>query len=272
MAEHFEALSEAGHGLTRSGLQGVHTGEILALGYTQALESLAATTVTIPRTSPLVLVVEDDTGIADILQAYLGRGGFRTARAADGEAALSLARSLRPDLILLDLNLPKKDGFAVLAALRQQIETPVIVVSALDEDVDKLTALRIGADDYVAKPFNPNEVIARVTAVLRRSAASGPKVIRLGRLVLDADAHAAMTDTGPLTLTPSEYRLLEHLLRRAGRVQSRSELVDACLPGAEALDRTVDSHMAHLRRKLAAADAGVELTTVRGVGYRLDPA
>jgi two-component system response regulator AdeR len=228
--------------------------------------------VSAPRSSPLVLVVEDDNGIADILQAYLVRAGFRAARAKDGEAALKLARTLRPDLLLLDLNLPKKDGFAVLAALRHESDTPVIVVSALDEDVDKLTALRIGADDYVAKPFNPNEVIARITAVLRRSSAAGPKVIRLGKLTLDSEAHRAVTDSGPLVLTPSEYRLLEHLLRRAGRVQSRSELVDACLPGAEALDRTVDSHLARLRRKLSEAGAGVELTTVRGVGYRLDPA
>lgn len=225
-----------------------------------------------PRSSPLILVVEDDSGIADILQAYLLRAGFRTARATDGEAALMLARSLRPDLLLLDLNLPKKDGFAVLAALRHESDTPVIVVSALDEDIDKLTALRIGADDYVAKPFNPNEVIARISAVLRRSAGSRPRVIRMGRLVLDIEAHTAVTESGPLSLTPSEYRLLEHLLRRAGRVQSRSELVDACLPGAEALDRTVDSHLARLRRKLADAGAGVELITVRGVGYRLDPA
>ena len=108
-----------------------------------------------------------------------------------------LARSLWPDLLLLALNLPKKDGFAVLAALRHESDTPVIVVSALDEDIDKLTALRIGADDYVAKPFNPNEVIARVSAVLRRTATSGPKVIRLGRLALDIEAHAAVADLSP---------------------------------------------------------------------------
>lgn len=225
-----------------------------------------------PISSPLVLVVEDDNAIAEVLQAYLLRAGCRAVRAADGETALQLARSLRPDLLLLDLNLPRKDGFAVLAALRQEEETPVIVVSALDEDLDKLTALRIGADDYVTKPFNPNEVMARVSAVLRRSAASRTRVIRMGALVLDPDARRVTTPSGPLALTPSEYRLLEHLLRRSGRVQTRGELVDACLPDAEALDRTVDSHIAHLRRKLADAAAGVTLTTVRGVGYRLDPA
>lgn len=225
-----------------------------------------------PASSPLVLVAEDDAAIADILQAYLLRAGFRTVRAADGETALQLARSLRPDLLLLDLNLPRKDGLAVLAQLRQQDNTPVIVVSGLDAVIDKLTALRIGADDYVVKPFDPNEVVARVLAVLRRNGAGGPQVIRLGRLVLDTEAHGVTTPAGPLSLTPSEYRLLAHLMRRAGRVQSRGALVDACLPDAEALDRTVDSHIAHLRRKLAQAGAGVVLTTVRGAGYRLDPA
>ena len=225
-----------------------------------------------PVSSPLVLVVEDESAIAEILQAYLQRAGCRTLRAADGETGIQLVRSLRPDLVLLDLNLPRKDGFAVLAALRQEDDTPVIVVSALDEDVDKLTALRIGADDYITKPFNPDEVVARVSAVLRRGAALGPKVVRLGALVLDVEAHSASTPTGTLSLTPSEYRLLEQLLRRRGRVHSRSDLVDACLRDADALDRTVDSHIAHLRRKLAAAEAGVVLTTVRGVGYRLDPA
>jgi two-component system, OmpR family, response regulator AdeR len=223
-----------------------------------------------PTSSPLVLVVEDDTAIAEILQAYLARAGHRSVRAADGETALQLARSLRPDLLLLDLNLPRKDGFAVLAQLRQQEDTPVIVISALDEEIDKLTALRIGADDYVVKPFNPNEVMARISAVLRRTAGSGPKVVRIGTLVLDSAAHSVATPSGRLSLTPSEYRLLEHLIRRSGRVQSRSELIDACLPDADALDRTVDSHIAHLRRKLAAAGAGVVLSTVRGAGYRLD--
>jgi two-component system, OmpR family, response regulator AdeR len=158
----------------------------------------------------------------------------------------------------------------VLAQLRQQEDTPVIVISALDEEIDKLTALRIGADDYVVKPFNPNEVMARISAVLRRTAGSGPKVVRIGTLVLDSAAHSVATPSGRLSLTPSEYRLLEHLIRRSGRVQSRSELIDACLPDADALDRTVDSHIAHLRRKLAAAGAGVVLSTVRGAGYRLD--
>lgn len=124
-------------------------------------------------------MVEDDSAIAEILQAYLHRAGYRAVRTADGEMALQLSRALRPDLLLLDLNLPRKDGFAVLAALRHEEETPVIVLPALDDDVDKLTALGIGADDYVTKPLNPNEVIARVSAVLRRSTAVSSRVLRM---------------------------------------------------------------------------------------------
>jgi len=224
------------------------------------------------NTNPaLVLVVEDEVQIAEILTAYLERTGFRTARAGDGEVALQLKQSLRPDLILLDLNLPKRDGFAVLSSLRQDSMTPVIVISALDQDIDKLTALRIGADDYVTKPFNPNEVVARVTAVLRRSIGQQDAgLVRIGALALRSEAHAISVGQAPLLLTPSEYRLLEFLMRRPGRVFSRGDLVDACLPESETLDRTVDSHIANIRRKLSEAGAGVELTTVRGVGYRLD--
>jgi two-component system response regulator AdeR len=226
----------------------------------------------LPDPSPcLILIAEDEAQIASILDAYLRRAGFRTAHTADGETALQLARTLRPDLILLDLNLPRRDGFGVLASLRQDGQTPVIVISALDQDIDKLTALRIGADDYVTKPFNPNEVVARVAAVLRRSLANVETgLLRVGGLVLNSQAHEISTAEGPLALTPSEFRLLEHLMRRPGRVFARNDLVDACLPEAEALDRTVDSHVANLRRKLARAGAQAELTTVRGVGYRLD--
>ena len=222
-------------------------------------------------TPALVLVVEDEAQIAEILVAYLERAGFRAARAGDGDLALQLKQFLRPDLILLDLNLPKRDGFAVLSSLRQDSMIPVIVISALDQDVDKLTALRIGADDYVTKPFNPNEVVARVTAVLRRSTGQRDAgLVRIGALALRSEANEISVGTVPLSLTPSEYRLLEFLMRRPGRVFSRGDLVDACLPESDALDRTVDSHIAHIRRKLAEACAGVEVTTVRGVGYRLD--
>ncbi len=122
------------------------------------------------RQAPLVLIAEDEREIADILGAYLARSGLRSARAADGEAALASHRQLRPDLVLLDMQMPKLDGWQVLSELRRRGNTPVIMLTALDQDVDKLTGLRVGADDYVAKPFNPAEIVARIQAVLRRSA------------------------------------------------------------------------------------------------------
>lgn len=221
-------------------------------------------------TNALILVVEDDPEIAGIIDAYLQRAGHRSLVARDGDTALRLVTQMRPDLVLLDLTLPKRDGFSVLSTIRQNSNLPVIVVSALDDDVDKLSALRIGADDYVTKPFNPNEVVARVAAVLRRSAGAGGEALRLGGVTVDLGAHRVSAGVDEIALTPSEYRLLVHLMQRPGRALARGELVDACLPEGDALDRTVDSHITHLRRKLAQSAPGLHLTTVRGVGYRLD--
>lgn len=142
-----------------------------------------------PALAALVLIVEDEAEIADILAAYLEREGLRTLRAADGQIALDMHRSMRPDLVLLDVQLPRLDGWSVLTQLRQRGETPVIMLTALDQDLDKLTALRMGADDYVVKPFNPAEVAARVRAVLRRTLRSSrvdaPSALRVGPLLID---------------------------------------------------------------------------------------
>ena len=142
-----------------------------------------------PALAALVLIVEDEAEIADILTAYLEREGLRTLRAADGHTALDLHRSARPDLVLLDVQLPRLDGWSVLTQLRQRGETPVIMLTALDQDLDKLTALRMGADDYVVKPFNPAEVAARVRAVLRRTLRAArvdaPTALRVGPLLID---------------------------------------------------------------------------------------
>lgn len=218
----------------------------------------------------LVLVVEDDRDIQQILTAYLERAGFRTVTATDGDTALAHAAQLKPDLMLLDLRLPKRDGFSVLSALRVAGDMPVIVISALSEDLDKLSALRIGADDYVTKPFNPKEVVARVEAVLRRAAGTPVRMQRMGNVALDPDAHRVTVAGRSLSLTLSEYRLLAGLMRHEGRVHSRADLLDACLEDSEALERTIDSHVSNLRRKLVQAGADVALTTVRGVGYRLE--
>lgn len=222
----------------------------------------------------LVLIVEDAPEIAEILEAYLGREGFRTISAPDGNTGLSHHQRLKPDLVILDVKLPGIDGYEVLAAIRRRGDTPVLMATALAEDLDKLQALRIGADDYVVKPFNPLEVVARAKAILRRTRGlSTEPVLRVGKLSVDVQAHVAYFDLldgrRSLDLTRTEFRLLAHMAKSPNRAFERGELVDACLPEGEALERTVDSHMSNLRRKLAAAGADGILAGVRGVGYRL---
>lgn len=218
----------------------------------------------------LALIAEDDGDIADILRAYLEREGFRTVHAADGRVALDLHRALRPDIVLLDVGMPHLDGWEVLAQIRREAETPVIMITALDQDIDKLQALRIGADDYVVKPFNPVEVVARLRAILRRTGgAGGGAMLRVGPVEIDAESHMARVDGREVPLTLTEFRLLVHMARNPQRVFARSDLVDACLPGSDALDRTVDSHISKLRRKLEEAGVSGMPAGVRGVGYRL---
>ncbi|KGF69425.1 chemotaxis protein CheY [Hoeflea sp. BAL378] len=222
----------------------------------------------------LILIIEDEPEIVDILETYFQREAFRTVSANDGTIGLAHHRRLKPDLVILDVKLPGQDGYEVLAAIRRHGDTPVIMVTALAEDLDKLQALRIGADDYVVKPFNPLEVVARAKAVLRRSLGRDRRqAIRVGPLTVDAEAYVATIDqpSGPvvLELTRTEFRLLAYMAASPNRVFERSELVDACLPEGDALERTVDSHMSNLRRKLSAAGAEQLLSGVRGVGYRL---
>ncbi|MEN5289200.1 response regulator [Stenotrophomonas lactitubi] len=225
---------------------------------------------------PLVLIAEDECDIADILDAYLTHAGLRCVRALDGEAALALHRQLRPNLVLLDVQMPKMDGWQVLAQLRKQGDTPVIMLTALDQDVDKLTGLRVGADDYVVKPFNPAEIVARVQAVLRRSA--GPvaadldQVIRQGPFEIDQRSHDVIVRNDDqehvLDLTLTEFRLLVHMARAPRQVHTRLNLLQSCLPESEALERTVDSHISKLRRKLEDVGLTGIPATIRGVGYR----
>lgn len=222
----------------------------------------------------LVLIAEDEPEIAEITVAYLEREGFRCVHAVDGRTALDLHLALKPDIVLLDVTMPRADGWEVLSELRRRGDTPVIMTTALDQDIDKLQALRIGADDYVVKPFNPVEVVARVKAVLRRTGTPcNGGVIRIGRVEIDVESHLVSVADGDsiqhLSLTLTEFRILVHMARAPMRVFSRGELVDACLPGAEALDRTVDSHLSKLRRKLEVAGAPGMLSGIRGVGYRL---
>ena len=224
----------------------------------------------------LVLIIEDEPEIVDIVRAYLARDGLRTAAAGDGREGLRQHLALKPDLVLLDVQMPESDGWQVLAELRRRGDTPVIMLTAHDQDLDKLLALRVGADDYVVKPFNPAEVVARVRAVLRRSRAGGTGnagMLRCGPLEIDLDTHQARAVADgastllPLTLT--EFRLAVYLARNPQRVVSRAELLAGCLPEGDALERTVDSHISKLRRKLEDAGVAGMPYSLRGVGYRM---
>jgi two-component system response regulator AdeR len=224
----------------------------------------------------LVLIVEDDRDISEIIEAYFIREGFRTICAINGEIALQHHQIVKPDIVILDVNMPKIDGYGVLSEIRRRGNTPIIMVTALADDLDKLSALRLGADDYVIKPFNPLEVVARAKAVLRRSRTSGIEdVLRYGQLEIDTTAHVARVKresaniATTLDLTLTEFRILTLLIRVPNKVFSRSEILDACLPDGDALERTVDSHISNLRRKLEKAGAPSMLPGVRGVGYRM---
>ncbi len=220
--------------------------------------------------SPLVLIVEDEPDIADLLEAYLRREQFRTERASDGSSAVALHRAARPDLVLLDVNLPEFDGFEVLRKIRETAQTPVIMLTALSEDLDKLLGLKLGADDYVVKPFSPLEVVARVKAVLRRvglQAATQP--LRLSTLELDPLAVRVRVAGNPLDVTMTEYRILEHFMRHPNRAFTRTELLEVALPDSDALERVIDTHLGNLRKKLELAGMPDVIQTVRGMGFRL---
>lgn len=227
----------------------------------------------------LVLIIEDEPEIVDIVRAYLARDGLRTASAGDGREGLRQHLALKPDLVLLDVKIPEPDGWQVLAELRRRGDTPVIMLTAHDQDLDKLLALRVGADDYVVKPFNPAEVVARVRAVLRRARAGGQGnggnagMLRCGPLEIDLDTHQARAVVDgvstPLPLTLTEFRLAVYLARTPQRVVSRAELLAGCLPEGDALERTVDSHISKLRRKLEEAGVAGMPFSLRGVGYRM---
>ncbi|WP_129139739.1 response regulator [Modicisalibacter coralii] len=222
----------------------------------------------------LVLIAEDETEIAEILAAYLQRSGLRTRHATDGQQALALHQSLKPDLLLLDVQMPVLDGWKVLSEIRARGETPVIMLTALDQDIDKLMGLRLGADDYVVKPFNAAEVVARVQAVLRRtrSIPAATQVLRVGPFQVDLESHEASVEIDgqrqALALTLTEFKLLACLMRTPQRAFSRAELLESCLPEGDTLERTVDSHVSKLRKKLEAFDIQGVPASVWGVGYR----
>jgi DNA-binding response OmpR family regulator len=222
--------------------------------------------------SPKVLVVDDEPKIVKLVRAYLEQGGFAVVDAGDGQTALIQLRREKPDLVVLDLNLPGIDGLEVARIARREGNTPIIMLTARVEDTDRIVGLELGADDYVTKPFNPRELVARVRAVLRRTSGSAPapEVLRAGDLILDMQAHQATLSGRPLELTPTEFDLLAVLLQNPGRVFTRLELLDRLQGDAyEGYERTIDAHIKNLRAKLSDDPRHPRyIETVFGVGYR----
>ncbi len=222
-----------------------------------------------------ILVVDDEPKIVSTVRAYLEREGYAVVEANDGRKALELFQRQPPDLIVLDLMLPEVDGLEVCRQVRRAGETPIIMLTARQEDADKLIGLEIGADDYVTKPFSPRELVARVGAVLRRSRTHAPAEAAsrmvMGDLAIDEERFEASCRGVPLPLTTTEFRLLAALARRPGHVLSRSQLLDALGETYEGYERTIDAHVKNLRRKLAAGGVPAEcgIATVHGVGYKL---
>ena len=227
-----------------------------------------------PPRSGTVVLVEDDPHIAELVELYLRKEGFRVLRAPNGRHGLELVRKERPRLVLLDVGLPGElDGFAVCRAIRAEGDTPVVFLTAQGEEIDRVLGLELGADDYVTKPFSPRELVARVKAVLRRTGAAGGAAgsappIELDGLVVDRARREVRVAGTPVELTTREFDLLVFLANHRGFVLSRQQLLDGVW-GSDWFgdERTVDVHVAQLRKKLGAALA---LLTVRGFGYRLD--
>ncbi|HEX6347849.1 MAG TPA: response regulator transcription factor [Candidatus Dormibacteraeota bacterium] len=223
-----------------------------------------------------ILVVDDEPGIVRIVRDYLEQSGFTVLAASDGEAALRAARTIKPDLVVLDLGLPGLDGLDVTRALRRDGPVPIIMLTARGEESDKLVGLELGADDYLTKPFSPKELVARVRAVLRRveGLEGRPEVIRAADVELDSTRLSVSVAGRPVDLTPTEFQLLATLARQPGRVFTRAQLLDA-VHGVvvESYERAIDAHVKNLRRKLEPnPHAPRYLLTVFGVGYKFSEA
>jgi two-component system alkaline phosphatase synthesis response regulator PhoP len=223
----------------------------------------------------LILIVDDEPKIIQLVRDYLERAGFRVIIARDGREALMRARTDHPDLIVLDLGLPGLDGLDVTRSLRRDSSIPIIMLTARDDETDKVIGLELGADDYVTKPFSPRELVARVRAVLRRHEGdTAAAVLRAGDLVLDLPRLRAEVAGRRVELTATEFTLLAALARHPGRVFTRSQLLDAIHGVAfESYDRAIDAHVKNIRRKIE-PDPHLPhfLLTVYGVGYRLTDA
>ena len=219
-----------------------------------------------------VLVVDDEKKIVDIVTAYLEKDGYKVISAYDGKTAVDMARNRAPDIIILDLMLPEISGWDVCRILRAESSVPIIMLTARDEDTDKIVGLELGADDYVVKPFNPKELIARIRAVLRRGSRADieKRVIEIGDLSIDMEKYEVRRGGRLIALTRTEFELLSVLAESPGRVYSRLQLLDKVQGEAyEGYERTIDSHIKNLRKKVEIdPDNPTYVSTVRGIGYK----
>ncbi|MFC1917675.1 response regulator [Chloroflexota bacterium] len=221
-----------------------------------------------------ILVVDDEKRIVDILKAYLERESYTVIAAYDGRTALALARQQSPDLIILDLMLPEISGWDVCRELRKESNVPIIMLTAREDTTDKIIGLELGADDYVAKPFDPKEIVSRVRAVLRRSEgeATTKGILKVGDIIIDTEKRLVRRGDQNVELTPIEFEILRVMAASPGRVYSRMLLLDKIQGDAyEGYERTVDSHVKNLRKKLEVdPEHPAYITTVYGVGYKLE--
>ena len=219
-----------------------------------------------------VLVVEDEIEIARVVRDYLDRAGFEVILVGDGGSAVASARSAKPDLLVLDLGLPGRDGLDVAREIRRWSNTPIVMLTARGDESDRIVGLELGADDYVVKPFSPKELVARVRAVLRRTrtASRGDEILRAADVEIDTAKMRVTVGGSPAELTPTEFELLATLVREPGRVFTRAQLLDAVHGVAiESYERAIDAHVKNIRRKIEPTPGAPRyLLTVHGVGYR----
>jgi two-component system response regulator BaeR len=220
----------------------------------------------------MILIVEDEPKLSSLLTDYLRAAQHETESVSDGREALAAIRRHKPELVLLDLMLPGRDGLEICRELRTFSDVPVIMVTARVEEIDRLIGLEMGADDYICKPFSPREVVARVKAILRRARNNAPGVAHPSLLEIRPEHHLATLDGRPLSLTPVEFRLLQALASAEGKILSRDALLNHLYADHRVVtDRTVDSHIKNLRRKFEAVLPGHDLIrSIYGVGYKLE--
>lgn len=227
--------------------------------------------------NPLILIIEDEEKIAHLLRDVLHHDGFRVRLLFDGTTAVEDIRAMAPDLVILDLMLPGKDGLSICTEVRRFSMAPILMLTAKVDEIDRLLGLQLGADDFVCKPFSPREVVARVRAILRRSAPDreprqANQIQCLGQLKLSLDEYRCQIGEREVELTPVELRLLGALVSQPGRVFSRERLMELCYTDDRIVsDRTMDTHVKNLRRKLGdAGDSGFQIRAIYGVGYKIE--